>query len=141
MFEVLKGLHISCAILSISGFTLRGYWMFTDSPRLGRRSTRVLPHLLDTLLLGSAVGMLLIWQANPFALPWLSAKIFALFCYIGLGMTAFRFAKTRGLRAISFGLALLTAGYIVVVAYTKSPLGPLANWHDQTQGYQAVSVL
>ena len=90
MFEFLKGLHISCAFLSVSGFTLRGYWMLTDSPRLRLRLTRVLPHLLDTLLLGSAIGMLLVWQANPFAMPWLGAKIVALFCYIGLGMVAFR---------------------------------------------------
>ncbi len=122
-FELLKLVHMTCAFLSIGGFSLRGYWMITDNPRLRRRATRVLPHILDTLLLGSAIGMLVIWQMNPLALGWLSAKIIALLVYIGLGMVAFRFGRTQRVRMAAFGLALLTAGYIVAVAYTKSPLG------------------
>ena len=125
LFEILKVLHVSCAVLSIGGFTLRGYWMITGNPRLRSRPARVLPHLIDTLLLGSAIGMLVIWQANPFVLPWLNAKIIALLCYIGLGMVAFRFGKTRRLRMLAFGMALLSAAYIVSVAITKSPLGLL----------------
>ena len=122
-FELLKLVHMTCAFLSIGGFSLRGYWMITDNPRLRRRATRVLPHILDTLLLGSAIGMLVIWQMNPLVLGWLSAKIIALLVYIGLGMVAFRFGRTQRVRMAAFGLALLTAGYIVAVAYTKSPLG------------------
>ena len=121
-FELLKLLHISCAFLSIGGFTLRGYWMFTDNPRLRQRATRVLPHMVDTLLLGSAIGMLVIWQMNPLSLSWLTAKIIALLVYIGLGMVAFRFGATRQMRRVAFGLALLTAAYIVAVAYTKLPI-------------------
>lgn len=122
-FEWLKFIHVSCAMLSISGFTLRGYWMFTDNRRLRLPLTRILPHILDTLLLASAVGMLVVWQANPLTLPWLSAKIVALLCYIGLGMVAFRFGTTRRQRGLAFGAALLTAAYILLVAFTKSPLG------------------
>ena len=127
-FEWLKLLHASCALLSISGFALRGYWMLTGNPRLRLRPARVLPHILDTLLLASAIGMLVIWQANPFEIAWLSAKIAALLCYIGLGMVAFRFGKTRRVRVTTFGMALLTAAYIVAVAVTKSPLGLPATW-------------
>jgi len=116
---------MSCAFCSIGGFALRGYWMITDNPHLRLRLTRVLPHINDTVLLGSAIAMLVIWEANPFALGWLTAKIVALLAYIGLGMVAFRFGKTRRARLVAFGLALVTAGYIVSVAYTKSPLGPL----------------
>lgn len=134
LFDTLKGLHIACAFLSISGFTLRGYWMITNNLRLRQRLTRVLPHMLDTLLLGSAIGMLVMWQANPLAIPWLSAKLIALLCYIGLGLVAFRFGTSRRVRATAFGLALLTAAYIVTVAYMKSPLGPLAGWAGLTQG-------
>jgi len=122
-FEWLKLIHISCALLSISGFALRGYWMLTSNPLLQARPARVLPHLLDTLLLGSAIWMLVLWQLNPFQLTWLSAKIIALLVYIGLGMVALRFGKTRGIRAGAYGLALATAAYIVSVAYSKSATG------------------
>ena len=127
LFVWLKMVHVSSALLSISGFALRGYWMLSDNPLLQRRLTRVLPHIVDTLLLGSAIGMLFVWQADPLQLPWLIAKIVGLLLYIGLGMVALRFGKTRRQRAIAFALALLTAAYILSVAYSKSPLGFLAS--------------
>ena len=86
---------MGCAFLSIAGFTLRGYWMLTDSPLLRRRLSKVLPHMIDTLLLASAVGMLLIWQLSPLQSDWLMAKIIALLVYVGLGMVALRFGKSR----------------------------------------------
>ena len=122
-FALLKLLHVGCALLSVSGFCLRGYWMVTGNPRLAHRATRILPHIIDTILLGSAVGMLLLWRLAPFELPWLSAKIIALLVYIGLGMVALRFGRSRRVKVAAYGMALLTAGYIISVAYTKSALG------------------
>lgn len=126
IFEWLKLLHVSCAVLSICGFALRGYWMITDNPSLGHRSAKVLPHLIDTLLLGSAISMLVIWRTSPLQVDWLMAKIIALLVYIGLGMVALRFGKSEGVRVLAWLMALLSAGYIVSVAYTKNPLGYLA---------------
>ena len=125
LFASLKMIHVVCALLSISGFALRGYWRLTDNPLRTHRVTRVLPHLVDTLLLGSAVGMLMVWQLSPLALPWVSAKICGLLIYIGLGMVVMRFASTTRGRFLAYALALLTAGYILSVAYTKSALGAL----------------
>jgi uncharacterized membrane protein SirB2 len=124
-FEWLKWTHISCAFLSITGFTLRGYWKLTANPRLQRRSAKILPHCIDTLLLGSALGMLVIWQTSPLAFDWLVAKLLALLAYIVLGMIALRFGRQVGTRAAAYILALLSAGYIVSVAYTKEVTGPL----------------
>lgn len=126
IFVGFRLLHISCALLSVSGFALRGYWVITENPLRQRRLARVLPHIVDTLLLGSALGMLVIWQTGPQELPWLIAKIAGLLLYIALGMVALRFGRTRRVRIVSFALALLTVAYIIAVAYTKSPLGPLA---------------
>jgi uncharacterized membrane protein SirB2 len=125
-FMVLKLVHIACAMLSISGFALRGWWMLTGNALLQTRLARVLPHLVDTLLLGSAIWMVVLWQVNPFQLDWLSAKIIALLVYIGLGMVALRFGKTRRIRVGAYVLALATATYIVSVAYSKSVAGLLA---------------
>jgi uncharacterized membrane protein SirB2 len=127
LFEGLKHLHMGCAFLSIAGFTLRGYWMLIDSPLLRRRPARVLPHIIDTLLLASAVGMLFIWQLSPLQSDWLIAKIIALLLYIGLGMVALRFGKSRKTRVNAWLLALLAAAYIVSVAYSKSPWGFFQN--------------
>ena len=125
-FEWLRVLHIGCALCSISGFALRGYWMLSGNALLQHRAARVLPHLIDTLLLGSAIAMLVIWQVSPLQLDWLMAKIIALLVYIGLGMVALRFGRGSGVRALAWLMALVSAGYIVAVAYTKNPLGYLA---------------
>ena len=125
-FEWLKLVHISCAVLSIGGFALRGFWMLTANPLLQRRLARVLPHCVDTLLLASAIGMLVIWQLSPLAVSWLGAKVAALLVYIGLGMVALRFGRTRRQRLAAYIGALLTAAYIVAAAYSKSPWGWLA---------------
>ena len=93
---------------------------------LQHRLAKTLPHVIDSLLLGSAVGMLIIWRISPLEQHWLIAKITALLLYIFLGMVALRFGRTRPIQLVSWGAALLTAAYIVCAAYTKSPLGPLA---------------
>ncbi|MDX1733593.1 MAG: SirB2 family protein [Halioglobus sp.] len=123
---MLYTVHVTCACISIAGFALRGFWMLSDSPLLQHRASRVLPHIVDTLLLVSALAMLVQWQMSPLALPWLVAKVVALLVYIGLGMVALRFGRNRKERVVAWVLALATAGYIVSVALTKDPWGVLA---------------
>lgn len=126
LFSTLKLIHVTCALVSVSGFALRGYWMLVDSPMSRNRLVRVLPHAVDTLLLGSAVAMLFIWGMSPLQLPWVMAKIVALLLYIGLGMAVMRFAPTYKSRLAAYVAALCSAGYIMSVALTHSAWGPLA---------------
>ncbi|QFU77652.1 regulator SirB [Halioglobus maricola] len=126
MFEWLKCLHVSCAVLSIAGFALRGYWVLSDNALRAHKLTRVAPHMVDTLLLASAIGMLVIWQVSPFQLDWVMVKIGALLLYIGLGMVTMRFARTRMWQSVSYVAALMVALYIVAVARAHSPLGPVS---------------
>ena len=124
-YLLLKHLHMTCAALSGALFLLRGLWMLQDSPRLGQRWVRTLPHLIDTVLLASAVT-LAVWSAQyPLAQPWLTAKVGALLLYIVLGSVALKRGRSKGIRAAAFLAALATFAYIVSVALTKNPL-PLA---------------
>ena len=125
----LKLIHVTCAFVSFAGFALRGYWMAVGNPLLQHRVAKVLPHVIDTLLLGSALSLLMVLQLSPLTQPWLSAKIIALLVYIGLGMVALRFGRSKRTRVSAWLLALLTAGYMVSVAYSKSPLGFLQLMH------------
>ena len=123
LYDVLKLTHVSCAFLSIAGFTLRGFWMATGSTLLQHRAAKVLPHIIDSLLLASAIAMLVYLGLSPLAAPWLMAKIIALLVYIGLGMVALRFGKTLRIRVLAWVMALLTVAYLVSVAYSKNPWG------------------
>ena len=121
-YLALKHLHVTCVVLSGLGFALRGLWMLNDSPLLRARLTRVVPHVVDTLLLGSA--LLMAWQSSqyPFAQGWLTAKFFGLLAYILCGTMALKRARTKGRRVVFLVLALLAYAYIVVVALTRNPL-------------------
>lgn len=102
---------------------MRGLWMLADSPRLNLRWVRVVPHFVDTLLLGSAIAMAVISDQYPLAQDWLTAKLTGLLVYILCGMMALRRGKSKATRGIFFAAALLAFAYIVSVALTRSPLG------------------
>lgn len=124
-YLALKHLHITCAALSGSFFLLRGLWMLTDSPLLQRRWVRVLPHVVDTLLLTTALA-LVFWSGQyPFVQPWLTAKVLALVAYIVLGTIALKRGKTKGVRTVALVAALATFAYIVAVALTRQTSIPL----------------
>jgi len=121
-YLVLKHVHVACVVLSGLGFALRGVWMLSGSPLLRARSTRIAPHVIDTLLLGSA--LLMAWQSGqyPFAQDWLTAKFSGLLAYIVCGTVALKRGRTPGIRTAFLVLALLAYAYIVAVALTRNPL-------------------
>lgn len=120
-YPLLRHLHISCVVLSGAGFLLRLYWMASESPRLHQRLTRTLPHVIDSVLLGSALT-LAVWSGQyPFVDGWLSAKLGGLLAYIGLGTMALKRGRTRTARLRYGALAVLAYAYIVGVALTRNP--------------------
>lgn len=121
-YAVLKMIHVSSVILSFSLFFLRGIWLIQDSQNLRQRWVKILPHINDTVLLISAILLAVVIQQNPLDHAWLAAKISGLLVYIGLGMVAMRFGKTRKIRITSWVAALCVFAYIVLVALTKSPV-------------------
>jgi hypothetical protein len=55
MYLMIKHIHVTCVLLSIAGFALRGWWMLVDHRLLRHRLTRSVPHVVDTVLLGTAI--------------------------------------------------------------------------------------
>jgi uncharacterized membrane protein SirB2 len=116
MIAALTHLHITAAGLSIAGFVLRGVWAWR-APRLLRwKSVKVLPHVVDTVLLAAAIGLLVRYGWNPFAFTWLTAKIVLLVVYIVLGMIALKPWFGAGVRVPAFFAAVGTFGWIVLIA-------------------------
>jgi len=120
---VLKSFHITLAYLTVIGFVVRGLWSIVDSPLREQKWVRVLPHIIDTALLGIGVIMVISIGAS-FTDGWLVAKMLALLGYIGFGVLAMR-ATSRPLKVVGFLLALASVGYLFAVAFSRSPF-PLA---------------
>lgn len=96
--------------------------MMRGSPLLNARWVKIVPHVVDTVLLASAITMALMIRQYPFVAPWITAKVLALLVYIGLGMVALKRGKTRRVRIAAWIAAQMVFFYIVAVALTHSPL-------------------
>lgn len=120
-YTALKIIHITSAVFSYILFTIRGLWMMQASSKLQLRWVKILPHVIDTILLVSAIALVTMIQQYPGISTWLNAKIGGLLLYIMLGMVALRFGKTRKIKTMSWIAAQIVFFYIVLVALTKNP--------------------
>lgn len=122
-YATLKLVHQSAVALSIVGFAARGAASLTGAAWTNSRTAKGLPHLVDTVLLLSALGLAWMLRLTPGNAPWLTAKIVGLLVYIGLGVVALQATRPRPVRAAAWVAAMATVGWIVSVAITKDPAG------------------
>lgn len=123
--NIVKIIHIATAFISITGFTVRGFWMLTDSQLLQKKLVKIIPHINDTILLVTAIILAIQIQQYPFTDSWLTAKLVALIVYIVLGTVALKRGKTKSIRTGAFVLAIVVFVYIISVAGTHDPLAGL----------------
>ena len=114
--------HMGLALLSVSLFFVRGLWMMADSPMRQRRLVKIAPHVIDTLLLVSAIILVVQTHQYPWEHSWLAAKIIALLAYIGIGLVAMRLGRSKSVRVFAWLLALAVFGYMYLVAINRNPL-------------------
>ncbi len=122
MYEALKWLHVASVAASGAGFLARGALMLADSPLLRMRVVRVVPHIIDTVLLASAIALAVLARLSPLQHTWLATKIIALLLYILLGTVALKRGRTRRGRATAFAAAVAVFAYIVSVALQRDAL-------------------
>jgi len=121
--EFVKTLHITFVALSFAGFLISGVWMLRESPLLKQSWVKISPQVVDTVLVVSAIVLAVQLRLSPMAQPWLMAKIIALLVYIGVGLVALRFGRSKRVRLYAWLLGLLIFSYIVSVAVSKSVMG------------------
>ena len=122
-YATIKLLHQSAVALSSLGFAARGIASLKGAQWTQGRLAKTLPHVVDTVLLASAITLAVLLKLNPAHAPWLTAKILGLFLYIGLGMVTLREGFGLITRTITFGLALFVMAWIVSVAVMKDAWG------------------
>src|SRR6187549_1182457 len=106
-YAVVKLIHQSAVALSVTGFFLRGAASLLGAAWVSGRTAKTLPHLVDTVLLGSAL-----------ALAWMLGKIIGLVLYVALGVVALRPGRPMAVRTAAWLAALGVVGWIVSVAMT-----------------------
>lgn len=121
VYLTLKYIHLTSVVTTLVLFVGRGLWMLSSSHYLQRRWVRLVPPIVDTVLLASAIGLTLVLHQYPFVNDWLTAKILALIGYIVFGSIALKYGRTRSVRIGAGCIAMILFTYMVWVARSKTP--------------------
>jgi len=122
-YFAVRAIHQTAVAVSFCGFFARGVGVIAAAKWVRSRITRTVPHVVDTVLLATALWLVWQWHATPRTTPWLVAKVFGLLAYVVLGGVALRPATPPRWRVAAWLAALATFAWIVSVAISKDPLG------------------
>ena len=122
MYMMAKHLHLTAVGLSILFFVFRFIWSQFDATALSKKWVKILPHIIDTVLLASAIWLCFILSQYPFVNAWLTFKVIGVVLYIVFGLFALKKAKTKLSKWGFFVAALVVLMATAMVAVTKQPL-------------------
>ena len=120
-YIALKHLHVTFVAISVLLFVLRFFWRSIDAKVAQQKWVKIVPHVIDTFLLLTIVGLLLHWGQWPWETPWLLNKLLGLVGYIAFGLVAMK-AQTAAFRFCGFIIALGWIGFLFHVAFSKQAL-------------------
>ena len=119
----IRDLHVAAVIASGFLFCTRGALALARSPHVMHPVLRYGSMAIDTMLLAAGVALMFVIHQYPFVNGWLTTKLVLLIVYIVLGTLALKRARTQGVRATCYLLALATFAYIVSAAVAHDPRG------------------
>jgi len=118
--EYIRAIHITFAVITVISFILRGMWMLMDSPQLLSKPARIVPHIIDALLLLSGIVLVINYTGYSYGYGWLLAKMVAIIIYIMTGAIALKYGKTRKIRVMALIVSYCLLVLIVSLAITRS---------------------
>lgn len=120
----IRMVHITSIILSGSLFFLRGLGLHLFKSPLGMTApVRYLSYTIDTVLLTSALMLMVTIGQYPFVDSWLTVKVLLVVAYIVLGAYGLKYGRTERVRMACWLAALVVFAYIVTIARAHDPLG------------------
>lgn len=120
-YEAYKHLHVTMVGLSVILFVVRFAWHSMNSPLAQKKWVKVVPHIIDTLLILSIVALLVQVQPWPWESAWLGNKLAGLIGYIGFAILAMKASKPLT-KAVGFIGAMGCILALLHVAYSKQAL-------------------
>ncbi|ELV8645511.1 SirB2 family protein [Vibrio fluvialis] len=124
MYEGLKHFHLLTIGLSALLLAVRYVLMMMDSELRQHKFLKVFPHIVDTFLLLSGIGLIFVTGFVPFtaAAPWMTDKLTSVLAYIALGFFALKLGRNKLLRTFAFFGALGWLAIAGKIAVTKVPM-------------------
>ncbi len=122
MYTILKHLHLTTIALSVLFLILQVVSHLFDHKMKDAKWLKVLPHIIHTVLLVSAVGLCIQLAQYPFVDAWVTSKLLGLVAYVILGVLAIKWARTNAMRVFALVGAIAWLVLTGKVAFTKLPL-------------------
>lgn len=121
MYLMVKHIHMTAIAVSFLLLVLRFFWVMSNSGMMSKKWVRVVPHVVDTVLLASAITLCVILSQYPLYQGWLTEKIIGLIAYIILGLFALKLGKNKMIKSVAFVGAVAIFAMIGKIAVTKQP--------------------
>ncbi|MBT1065337.1 SirB2 family protein [Bowmanella sp. Y26] len=122
MYTLVKHLHLTAIAISLALFILRFFWLQRGSSMLQKKWVKIVPHVVDTVLLASAITLCVLIAQYPFVNAWVTEKLMAVLLYILMGLVALKLGRTNSIRWIGFVGAICWLLFAAKVAVFKQPL-------------------
>lgn len=122
MYFALKHIHFLAIALSALLLSVRFALVMAESQLMEKKLIRVAPHVVDTILILSGVGLVFAMGFVPFTpgAEWFTQKTTCILAYFALGFFALKLAKNKLLRIFGFFGALGWMLMAANIAMTKS---------------------
>lgn len=122
MYMAVKHIHLTLIAVSVLFFITRYVWVMTNSGMMQKKWVKIAPHVIDSMLLVSALVLCVIISQYPFMTGWLTEKFIGLVLYIGFGLLALKLGKDKKVKTVGFIFAVATIAFMGKLAVTKQAL-------------------
>ncbi|WP_105190417.1 SirB2 family protein [Pseudoalteromonas sp. T1lg48] len=113
-YIAIKHTHVLFVVLSVVLFYTRAFSRLGSGKIAANKGVFITSHVVDTLLLLSAVALLIVASLNPLTVPWLWQKIILVVAYIVIGFKLLK-AQSKQQKLLWLGVntaVLLAIGYL-----------------------------
>lgn len=122
LYLPIKHTHLLLMAISVGFFIVRAISSITAAQWITAKWAKISPHVIDTLLVSTGIGLAIITSQYPFLTAWLTVKIGFLIAYIGFGVAVMK-APSAGKKLLFFALAMLSVVFLISVALSRNPMG------------------
>ncbi len=119
MYLMVKHIHMTAIAVSFLLLVLRFIWVMSNSGMMSKKWVKVVPHVIDTVLLASAITLCILLAQYPLYNGWLTEKVIGLIAYILLGLFALKLGKNKVIKSVAFVGAVAVFAMIGKIAVTK----------------------
>ncbi|MCC2604322.1 SirB2 family protein [Planctobacterium marinum] len=116
---MVKHIHMTAIAVSFLLLVLRFIWVMSNSGMMSKKWVKVVPHVIDTVLLASAITLCILLAQYPLYNGWLTEKVIGLIAYILLGLFALKLGKNKVIKSVAFVGAVAVFAMIGKIAVTK----------------------